>query len=53
VDINTHPKWLLYSGLFILLKQKPRLSNEQVEAVSHAAADAFAILIYGNVRSFA
>jgi len=52
VDANAHPKWLLYSGLFILLKQKLRLSSEQVDAVSQAAADAFATLIYGNVRSF-
>jgi hypothetical protein len=52
VDTNTHPKWLLYSGLFVLLKQKLRLPNKQVEAVSHAAAAAFATLIYGNVRSF-
>ncbi len=26
VDANAHPKWLLYSGLFVLLKQKLRLS---------------------------
>ena len=52
VDANAHPKWLLYSGLFVLLKQKLRLSNDQVEAVSQAAASAFANLIFGNVRSF-
>ena len=52
VDANAHPKWLLYSGLFVLLKQKLRLSSEQVEAVSQAAASAFATLIFGNVRTF-
>jgi hypothetical protein len=52
VDANAHPKWLLYSGLFILLKQKLCLSRKQIDAVSQAAATAFAILIYGNVRSF-
>jgi hypothetical protein len=52
VDANTHPKWLLYSGLFILLKQKLRLSSEQVDAVAQVAASAFANLIYGNVRTF-
>jgi hypothetical protein len=52
VDIHTHPKWLLYSGLFVLLKQKLRLSRKEINALSHAAAQAFAILIYGNVRSF-
>jgi len=52
VDVNTHPKWLLYSGLFVLLKQKLRLPAKRVEAVTRAAATAFAYLIDGNVRSF-
>jgi hypothetical protein len=51
VDVNTHPKWLLYSGLFVLLKQKLRLSSEQIEAVSQVAASAFATLVHGNVRT--
>jgi hypothetical protein len=52
VDANVHPKWLLYSGLFVLLKQKLRLSSNQLNAVAKAAASAFGVLIYGNVRSF-
>ena len=52
VDANVHPKWLLYSGLFVLLKQKLRLPYRQVEAVTIAAASAFGILVCGNVRSF-
>ena len=52
VDPNVHPKWLLYSGLFVLLKQKLRLSSKQVDVVAQAAAGAFANLIYGNVRTF-
>lgn len=52
VDKNAHPKWLLYSGLFVLLKQKLRLPGKQVEAVTNAAASAFGVMIYGNVRSF-
>jgi hypothetical protein len=52
IDTNAHPKWLLYSGLFVLLKQKLRLTSKQVQLVSRAAASAFAILIYGDVRSF-
>ena len=52
VDTKAHPKWLLYSGLFVLLKQKLRLPSVQVEAVTQAAASAFANLIYGNVRTF-
>jgi hypothetical protein len=51
IDATAHPKWLLYSGLFILLKQKLRLSRSQIAAVSLAAASAFAVLIYGDVRS--
>jgi len=52
VDANAHPKWLLYSGLFVLLKQKLRLPSDQVEVVAQTAASAFAVLILGNVRSF-
>jgi hypothetical protein len=52
IDTNAHPKWLLYSGLFVLLKQKLRLTSEQVQLVSLAAASAFAILVFGDVRSF-
>lgn len=52
VDTKTHPKWLLYSGLFVLLKQKLRLSSKQIHAISIVAATAFGDLIYGNVRSF-
>jgi hypothetical protein len=51
VDVNTHPKWLLYSGLFVLLKQKLRLPAKQLVAVTQAASTAFAALIYGNVRT--
>jgi hypothetical protein len=52
IDTNAHPKWLLYSGLFVLLKQKLRLTSEQVLPVSQAAACAFATFIFGDVRSF-
>jgi hypothetical protein len=52
VDTKQHPKWLLYSGLFVLLKQKLRISPQELNQISHVAAEAFASLIYGNVRSF-
>jgi hypothetical protein len=52
VDPNSHPKWLLYSGLFVLLKQKLRISRYQVQAVAKVAASAFGDLIYANVRTF-
>lgn len=51
VDPNRHPKWLLYSGLFVLIKQRLRLSRNEVKTVSRAAAGAFAVLVQGNVRS--
>jgi hypothetical protein len=52
VDPNQHPKWLLYSGLFVLLKQKLRLPGRQVEAIAIATASAFSTLVCGNVRTF-
>jgi hypothetical protein len=51
-DPNANPKWLLYSGLFVLIKQKLRLPSVQVQAVAKVAASAFGDLIYGNVRTF-
>ena len=52
VDTITHPKWLIYSGLFSLLKQKLRLSRKQVTTVSRAAEAAFAQLLYPDIRNF-
>jgi len=52
IDIHAQPKWLLYSGLFVLLKQKLRLSADEMDALVATTASAFAYLIYGNVRSF-
>jgi len=52
VDANQHPKWLLYSGLFVLLKHRLRLPYRQIEALKIAAASAFGVLVYGNVRTF-
>jgi hypothetical protein len=45
-------KWRLYSGLFVLLKQKPRLSKKVIHQIAHQAAQAFTCLALGNVRSF-
>ena len=52
LDPKEQPKWRLYSSLFMLLKQKIRLPDDQVQAFARAADQAFARLIYGNVRSF-
>ncbi|HPM22176.1 MAG TPA: transposase [Thermotogota bacterium] len=45
-------KWKRYSGLFVLLKQKWSLSQEQKTAVLQTALATFRALIYPNVRSF-
>ena len=49
---NIHPKWLIYSGLFVPLKQKLRISQYDLNMISREATNAFAYLIYGNVRAF-
>lgn len=45
-------KWKRYSGLFVLLKQKWSLSDEQKAAVLNAALATFQNLVYPHVRSF-
>ncbi len=52
VDTNKYPKWTIYSGLFVLLKQKFRIPRDELKLIAQEAIDAFAILVYGNVRSF-
>lgn len=52
LTIYGHPKWSIYSGLFVLLKQKLRIPRSEITLVAKEATDAFAYLIYGNVRSF-
>ena len=47
-----HRKWLLYSGLFIILKQKPKVTDEILCLINQAVIQAFAVLVFGNVRSF-
>jgi hypothetical protein len=50
--LKEHPKWLLYSGLFVLLKQKLKLPIAQLNHIQIAASSAFAHLVFPNVRSF-
>jgi hypothetical protein len=45
-------KWKCYSGLFVLLKQKWILSDQQKMAVLETALSAFRNLIQPHVRSF-
>jgi len=52
VDLKKYPKWTIYSGLFVLLKQKLRIPKKELNLLSREVTKAFAHLIYGNVRSF-
>jgi hypothetical protein len=45
-------KWHTYSGLFILLKQKPRLPDPVLLSLSLSVLTVFEYLVYGNVPSF-
>ncbi len=51
VDLKKYPKWAVYSGLFVLLKQKLRISKNELRLLSQEAEKAFAELIFGNVRT--
>jgi len=44
--------WKLYSGLFVLLKQKILLSHQVLEQVILAVQRAFACLVLGDVRCY-
>jgi hypothetical protein len=45
-------KWKLYSGLFILLKQKPRVPCHLLRQLNGPVSQAFSCLILGNVRTY-
>jgi hypothetical protein len=45
-------KWKHYSGLFVLLKQKLRISEEIAAQLQQPVAQALVCLVLGNVRSF-
>jgi hypothetical protein len=51
-QLSANRKWQLYSGLFILLKQKPRLPDETLTFIAQSVAQVLPTLIYGPVRSF-
>ena len=46
-------KWKLYSGLFILLKQKLRLGREVIRQLITEMLEFFRRLVWGDVRSYA
>lgn len=49
--VRKRRKWQLYSGLFILLKQKVTLSAKTWRRLLHQVLDAFALLILPTVRT--
>jgi hypothetical protein len=52
MDLIKHTKWRLYSGLFVLLKQKLELPFPLFNAVLSAASLSFAQLVFPIVPSF-
>jgi len=51
LNIKAHSKWHFYSGLFVLLKQKHHFSQNYLDSLVLAVANAFACLVYGHVLS--
>jgi len=52
VDIKQHPKWLIYSGLFVLIKQELNITRQVMQRICQEVIRAFKTLINGNVRTF-
>lgn len=51
LKVRKRRKWQLYSGLFILLKQKVTLTAKTWRRLLHQVLDAFALLILPTVRT--
>ena len=51
-SVQQNSKWHLYSGLFILLKQKPRLPDQILSSLSLSVLSVFENLVYGIVPTF-
>jgi hypothetical protein len=50
--VITNRKWQLYSVLFILLKQNPRLIEDVFSQIAQAVAMRLVHLIKGSVRTY-
>ena len=48
---QTGKRWTLYSGLFILLKQKIQLALDALQRLIRQVQCAFKLLVLGNVRT--
>ena len=51
-SVSQKRKWKIYSGLFVLLKQKPRINDDTLTVIAHAVLDLFPTLVYPLVPSF-
>ena len=51
-SVSQKRKWKIYSGLFVLLKQKPRISDDTLTVIAHAVLNLFPTLVYPFVPSF-
>jgi len=51
-QVSQHRKWRLFSGPFVFLIQKSRLSDEELDIIALAVLALIPILVYGNVRTF-
>ena len=52
IDLKKYPKWAIYSGLFVLLKQKLHIPRYEMNLIIQEVTKAFACLIFGDVRTF-
>ena len=51
-QLSQHRKWHLYSGPFVFLIQKPKLSDDILAFIAQAVLALLPTLVYGNVPSF-
>jgi hypothetical protein len=50
-QVSQHRKWRLYSGPFVFLIQKPKLSDDTMALIAQAVLSFVPILVYGHVRT--
>lgn len=50
-QVSQHRKWRLYSGPFVFLIQKPKLSDDTMALIAQAVLSFVPLLVYGHVRT--
>ena len=51
-EVSQHRKWRLFSGPFVFLIQKSKLSDHVLDTIAQAVLALIPLLVYGNVTSF-